>query len=226
MFVNPGEYYATSGNVDYTISRGFAPPYDYVSNYRVPGKLNVNTIYDSATWEALVGIDPNVPNSNVGRVPYAGANGWQMSRDGNPFRPTIANNRISTGMMVGASVNTGLFRARGTNPMFEYRPTEYTQDELNNANRNAYYRFHERQRIANSVTGRSSVFAIWVEIGYFEVEDVNGTELVGAEYRDVSGESNTDKGFFIIDRSIPVAFEPGRDHNVERAIRVSSFLDR
>ena len=57
----------------------------------------------------------------------------------------------------------------------------------------------------------------------FEVDsdgEVTDNEL-GAD----SGEIQRYRGFFVLDRSIPVAFEPGKNHNVERAIRVSSFLE-
>ena len=64
-------------------------------------------------------------------------------------------------------------------------------------------------RLANMATTRSSVFAIWVTMAYFEV-DADGK--IGAEI----GTDPTDladqvryRGFWIYDRSIPVAFEPG-----------------
>ena len=80
-----------------------------------------------------------------------------------------------------------------------------------------------RQRLGNLATTRSSVFAIWITVGLFEVNP-DGT-VSDRELGSDSGEVRRHRGFFVLDRSIPVAFEPGKNHNVERAIRVSSFLE-
>ena len=79
------------------------------------------------------------------------------------------------------------------------------------------------------MTTRSSVFAVWISVGYFEVEadgslrsDPSGG---GVEWGRSSGESVRNRGFFLVDRSIPVAFEPGKNHNVDRAVLVKSLID-
>ena len=133
--------------------------------------------------------------------------------------------------------DVGLFRRRDSTmdppeSMFDYAPR---QDDLFNVSRNAYFRNLERQRLGNMVTMRSSVFAIWVTVGYFELEtiqaedestgDMVNIEVLGAEFEDDLGRQSRNRGFFIFDRSIPVAFEPGRNHNIEKAIRVSSYIE-
>jgi hypothetical protein len=100
----------------------------------------------------------------------------------------------------------------------------------NHTNRSAYFAYDLRQRLGNLVTTRSSVFAIWITVGLFEVGGDGGlvnpatNQLLG-ELGSDSGEVRRHRGFFVVDRSIPVAFEPGKNHNVERAIRVSSFIE-
>ena len=47
----------------------------------------------------------------------------------------------------------------------------------------------------------------------------------GVEWGRSSGESVRNRGFFLVDRSIPVAFEPGKNHNVDRAVLVKSLID-
>ena len=224
-YVNPADYYYAP-NTNVSISRGFAPPYDTISNYRVPGKLNINTIYDQSTWNALVGITAD-PNSAFGRVNY---NSWQGERADRPFAPASSVYHASEADVPHSETingtDTGLFRADGGNPMFDYDPQPYDEDILNSANRSPFFKYHERQRIANSITGRSSVFAVSIVIGYFEVEQQdNGDLLIGREYEDENFQTSRNRGFFIVDRSIPVAFEPGKNHNVERAIRLSSFIE-
>ena len=75
----------------------------------------------------------------------------------------------------------------------------------------------------------------WV---YFEV-DANG-DLVNtkggaltttpaaedvAEIGADTGEQVRNRAFFMFDRSIPVAFEPGKNHNVENAILIKSLIE-
>ena len=86
-----------------------------------------------------------------------------------------------------------------------------------------------RQRLGNLVTTRSSVFAVWITVGYFEV-DADGALRVdssndGVEWGRSTGESVRNRGFFLVDRSIPVAFEPGKNHNVDRAVLVKSLIE-
>ena len=68
-----------------------------------------------------------------------------------------------------------------------------------------------------------------VEIGYFEVDpDLNPTtnthellQEIGAD----TGEIERHRSFYIIDRSIPVAYEPGENHNVRKCILLERFIE-
>ena len=66
------------------------------------------------------------------------------------------------------------------------------------------------------------VFAVWVTVGYFEVDE-NG--LVGAEIGADTGDVQRNRGFFMFDRSIPMAFEPGKNHNIEKGILVETIIE-
>ena len=72
-------------------------------------------------------------------------------------------------------------------------------------------------------TTRSSVFAIWITIGYFNVDEFGriGTEITS----DVGGDIRRNRAFYMIDRSIPVAFEPGRNHNVDDAVLLRTIIE-
>ena len=101
--------------------------------------------------------------------------------------------------------------------------------------RSAIFRYDMRQRLGNLVTTRSSVFAIWITVGFFEVDLENSPDIAsplpgdivfGEEIGSDSGEVQRYRGFYLVDRSIPVGFEPGEDHNVDQAILASSIIQR
>ena len=158
----------------------------------------------------------------------------------NPFRPAEAANYMPlAGLVPELEVDATLYRRRPgalDNPWLDVN----TVQPHNNADRCAQFRKQARQRLANMVTTRSSVFAIWVTIGFFEIDadDIDGdgdrTELrtivvggteQGFELGSDNGNIKRHRAFYIVDRSIPVGFSPGRNHNVDRMILVESILE-
>ena len=230
FYLNPVSFLNNSHNM-YT---PYAFPFDSISHYRNPGKININTITDRRVWEALMG---SFYGANGAITPY---NDWQMSRRhgdldgdntdedyGNPYRASYAANLVPDMSLipVGAA-DCGLFRrkdntAAQTEPLFENDMTD-NDTNVTATKRSAYIRNDMRQRLGNLVTMRSSVFSIWITVGFFEV---NPDGTFGAEMGLEEGQTRRHRGFFIFDRSIPVAFEPGKNHNIEKAIRVSSFIE-
>lgn len=66
--------------------------------------------------------------------------------------------------------------------------------------RNPVHELYTATRLANTATPRSNVFAIWITVRQSVAGDPDSIRL--------------HRGFYIVDRSIPVAHEPGKDHNV------------
>jgi len=87
--------------------------------------------------------------------------------------------------------------------------------ELDDAIRNAFTRYQRAMRLPNLVTDQSNVFAVWVTVGLFEYDPVNG---FGREYVNASGEEQRERSFYIIDRTVPVGFIPGENLNTEKTI--------
>lgn len=234
-------------------------PFNKISRYRVPGKVNLNTIpptdaagNDSLIWNILNGgyattvTDPvswiQFKNSRNGPAPSTTPTDVQ-----NPFRPSAAAAFMPASVPNNNGVACTMLRPTDavdprTAPLFDYDSTQLADNSL----RSAYFRNSMRTRMANLTTNRSSVFAIWVTVGYFAVDqdgnlvDTNGVALniatsadqpltpavdtvaeIGAE----TGEVRRNRGFFIFDRSIPVAFEPGKNHNIDKAIIVKSIIE-
>ena len=177
----------------------------------------------------MYGVDPGDP------LTY---DQWNDSRDGggslkfeNPYRSPLAANRVPLNSLIVEPAECGLFRSDGSGqPLFDYSPPKDDSAlTYNNDDRCAYFKYDRRQRLGNLVTSRSSAFAIWITVVYFELDqdgslktkfDGSGEEL-GAE----TGELKRNRGFYIFDRSIPVAFEPGKNHNVDRAILVRTMIE-
>jgi hypothetical protein len=106
-------------------------------------------------------------------------------------------------------------------------------------------------RLGSLITNRSNVYAVWVTIGFFEVEEApsnsdfasaNGgisdpqlTELYNRVYPEgyaFSREDGVDvgntrrlRGFYIIDRTKMAGYEPGADHNVENTVRLRRRIE-
>jgi hypothetical protein len=98
-------------------------------------------------------------------------------------------------------------------------------------NRNPYFRYEELNRISNLVTTRSNVYAVWVTVGYFEVEPVAVSSVhpdgfaLGQELGADTGEITRHRGFYIFDRTLPVGYLPGQNVNVEKAILLKRFIE-
>lgn len=90
-----------------------------------------------------------------------------------------------------------------------------------------FFRLKDAYRLGNLTTTRSNVFAVWVTMGFFEVDgngnivtDGNGPVELGEQ----TGEVRRYRAFYLIDRSIPVGFERGKNHNAEDVILLKRML--
>jgi hypothetical protein len=135
---------------------------------------------------------------------------------------------------------------RGIYPLFSESFTAPFVD----GERNPYFYYQPMSRLGNLVTNRSNVFAVWITVGYFEVEkapnwaanennvqarfggDINlynrvypDGYMLGREVGSETGNTKRHRGFYIVDRSEPVGFKPGEDLNVENMIRVRRRIE-
>ena len=95
-------------------------------------------------------------------------------------------------------------------------------DKSRDVRRNSHFRYQDLTKIQNNVTTKSNVYATWITVGYFEVDSRNrlGQEL-GAD----RGDTERHRAFYVIDRSIPTAFEVGQNHNVDRAVILKRYIE-
>ncbi len=92
---------------------------------------------------------------------------------------------------------------------------------------NPQFHYLTANRLANVATNRSHVFAIWVTVGFFECTAEGGLLPNADAARELgsdTGQIRRHRAFYIVDRSIPVAYETGRDHNVRDIIRLRRII--
>lgn len=107
--------------------------------------------------------------------------------------------------------------------------------------RHSQHRYLALQRMANMTSTTSNVYAVWITVGFFEVEPVHRVDPItgqfetpeshpdgyrlGRELGSNTGEIRRHRAFYIIDRSEPVAYQPGENHNVDRAIKLRRLIE-
>lgn len=264
---------------------GFRPPYNYLSRFREPGRININTIFDEAVWNAAVrgfpGMCTFATNTNEGdggqflarlvlnRQGYgiSSADMFQV----NSIYPSLFSNPFRTGdsadMMPAVPVGLrrpvadgGLLRRDPyldptqyptlappvqpipTNPQLDGNQPLFAAENVipyQDAARNPYFRFQPMQKVGNLFSTNSNCYAVWITVGYFEVEpntnNANLPAVIDAAHPDglrLAQEVGADEGnvkrhraFFIIDRSIPVGYEPGHRHNTDKAVLLKRFIE-
>jgi hypothetical protein len=168
----------TTSNTASLAAHGLAnQPYNHLSLFREPGRINFNTIQSADIKKALLGkqLFTTPPTWNSGT---AAARTW----------PEVL---------------------KAVNPQY----VDSSQPQRN-ADLDSFFRFQTAQRLANTTTTRSNVFAVWVTIGYFT------TDNPPAEPDPL----RRNRGFFIYDRSIPVGYEPGTNHNARDGVLLRRII--
>ncbi len=206
--------------------------------------------YNSTTGSPLE-LNGNVPTffANPFRQPDAAEN-VPLDAEANRLLWTAAD----ASLLRSENPTPGPTAASSGQPVFAFRNPDAAH---NNGDRNSYFRYQPMTRMAGLTTTRSNVYAVWVTIGFFEVEeaptlqdfetanglavspinnpDPNNKALYDRVYPDgyaLGREEGSDlgaeqrvRGFYMIDRTIPVAFEPGEAHNTERAVRLQRRIE-
>ncbi len=204
---------------------GLHPPFNFVSNYRDPGRVNINTISSDSVWRSIVGGDPNSNNTVLGpkfsdvqtsRQGYDGSpyvsDGQHPSIFSNPFRSAADADMEPLAGLAEKPVNATLWRAKGTKggatnidatdtPLLLNRLMGTSQSDYNDWRRNAYFAYQPFGNIVNKVTTRSNVYAVWITVGYFEV-----TPWYGA-----SGGVPNPSGTITIDAAHPDGYQLGQE---------------
>jgi hypothetical protein len=253
---NPNAFQTGAG------TQGFHPPFNRIPTYREPGRININTVVHPFVWAGLFDgfSGPSYYEMDASRRGYGPIGGAPVFSPPhptmffNPFRapgsrvlvpPRVAS--LQPTMEVDVTLlrhiqwqqriadpddvsNTPPQQITVTKrrPMFQ----SATLAGANDARRNTYFRYQNLHRLGNMLTTRSNVYAIWITVGYFEVESNNGVDVfhpdgfrVGQELGLDTGQVRRHRAFYMVDRTIPVAFQPGQNHNVDRCVLLRRYIE-
>jgi hypothetical protein len=228
-FVNvPSRFVGTDVQVDPTAASSgdhmFHPPFNRIPTYREPGKINLNTIFSREVYEGLMNgcSGPDYETFDASR------RGGGTNMFGRPFRSWAGANLMLSGTS-GREIDATVLRSRGAQPLFAFTSSH----PCNDTGRNPYFYYQALMRLANLTTTRSSVDAVWITVGYFEVTpNPKGVDAghpdgyrLGREMGLDTGEVERHRAFYIFDRSLPVGFQRGQDLNAEKAILVKRYIE-
>ena len=212
-------------------------PVNQLSAYREPGRVNVNTVTSPQVWDAVVAgpfpvedldndghldsqednnnnqqLDPGEDDDDDKRldVPEDIPPDYKTdspSEDGQDNRTVRA---FDSSASPTKTVKDVLSFAGSANSPTMY-DTKATYRQVVDVELNPQHKIYTASRLANTATVRSNVFAVWVTLR----ESISG-DPDSVKYH---------RAFYIIDRSIPVGFEDGEDHNVKNTIRLRRIIE-
>jgi hypothetical protein len=184
---------------------------------RIPGKININTIWDHETFSAVCA---GSPSNNYDLNPSQRDSTLIFSeliklRAGNPAAQEgtfgiAGTDRPFLGMAVGTFPMTSQeFPGRGLSDTY-FRPrvggpaqklfeiwSQQDQDKTH-----PFQKWQMLTRMFNNFTTRSNVFAVWVTVGFFEVlDDSTRPVKLGAEIGRAENRHVRHRMFAIVDRS-------------------------
>lgn len=224
----------------------FRPPFSFRSKTFRHGTINLNTIKNNRVYKALMnGFSTNPERAAQGAfwaayhtsrrgyalpLPAAGGNTVRLRPNLDENSPTQfagvfkpANSadigpQISTSTPIDPLESTR-YRpnpATATQPLFARAASLSAAQSLE---RSVVHNQLGQTRLANMAAETSNVYAVWITVGLFEVD--GSTLTVGSELGIDTGDAHRAKGFFIIDRSVPVMYQPGELNNVLNTVKLS-----
>ncbi len=192
---------------------------------RVPGKVNINTIWDPETLLALCDPQPSNnftaadlhnpdvlgdPHTVFGRLLATRTpgliDGDGPGRDDRPFLG-LATGTTPPGDRQypnGLGIEDTILRSLDGRLLFQT-----AEPPPGNPNRHPYLQQQLLTKVFNQLTTRSNVFAVWLTVGFFEVTDETARPVkLGAEVGRAEGRHVRRRMFAVVDRSV-LTHNPG-----------------
>jgi len=170
-----------------------------LSSFREPGRVNLNTIPSADVWNAVVAGPLEGPVQSG-----TGAGLGLLGTTSNPARP--AKSMFEILCLSGSSsiiISDTTTVISGTRQPQDRAVLAYDQNPL--------HTIYTATRLANTATPRSNVFGVWITLRQSIPNDPDSVRY--------------HRAFYIVDRSVPVAFEEGQDHNVWDCVRLRRIIE-
>jgi hypothetical protein len=170
---------------------------------RLPGKINLNTVWDREVFRALCDAQP--PNyfgeadvdALFGALIYDGTGTSASAPRRTPGVMPGGDDRPFQSLAVGTYPG-GDVQARGAGGVEE----SFLRLQPPSAGVHPYLDHELLTKVFNQVTTRSNVFAVWLTVGFFEVQDASTRPpTLGAEVGRAEGRHIRHRMFAIIDRT-------------------------
>lgn len=209
---------------------------NHFSKWREPGKVNVNTMVsgqmvsgttipsgtgtyrtDEFAWALLTNGTASATLTGTGAVTGTFS---VLTSGSNPFTPLVTTSTtggiatlISTTVPPAASMGHVLaLSGSSSSPTIATATYSSTSSALDPRDKNPFFPYAQAIRLANTATIRSQVFGVWITVRITD-DSTNAPSPV------------TKRLFAIIDRSIPVGYQPNQDLNVRDTIKLKRYLD-
>ncbi|MBU6276185.1 MAG: hypothetical protein KGQ61_06085 [Planctomycetes bacterium] len=197
-------------------------PVNQLSAFREPGRVNLNTVTADDVWDAVVA-GPLVTKANGNQTPAPAPLKKRVMTQGSQAGEVadFASGQPARSMaqLLALDKNPNLDPTLpDTQGNAAKRPTPATDDYKNqepglkeSIDLNPVHGLYTATRLANTATTRSHLFGVWITL----------RSMVEGNPDSV----RTHRAFYVIDRSIPVAFEPGKPHNVRDAVVLRRIIE-
>ena len=184
-------------------------PVNQLSSFREPGRVNLNTVTADDVWNAVVA-GPLVKPTDGSPDPVG-------TRSQAALNSTPARNTNSLLALTGQQP-----AANDPQPMPKPDKTDANQPLKPAIDLNPSQAIYTANRLANTTTTKSHLFGVWITLREaMAPAPAAGQPVIPADPDGV----RYHRAFYIIDRSIPVAHEPGRDHNVWDAVLLRRIVE-
>jgi len=193
-------------------------PVAQLSSYREPGRVNLNTVTSEDVWNAVVA----GPLTVTGTAASAGDPQPIKTRKDAGLTTSPAKNMAEL-LALSGSIATSLATTVSDVELEDKNGNgvlDYGEDTNGNGvldfirlpkSLNPAHELYTATRLANTATIRSNVYGIWITLRESVADDPDSIKL--------------HRAFYIFDRSIPVGFEPGKDHNVWDAVLLRRIIE-
>lgn len=220
---------------NYTEIKGMRPPFfNKISSYREPGRTNLNAVSEAPPMAVLA----SQPNKSLSEQVFNNLNSARGSTGAGSFDKPFrsyggADLEVPDANRSISPIDVTIFRKKSrtsSEPLFAYEAAG-GDDAPPYPKRNPYFYYQSLMRMAATTTTRSNVFAVWITVGRFEAEPTPPSDAhpdgfrLGAEVGWDTGNIERHRAFYMIDRTIPVACQPGQINNIHRAVMVSRLID-